>query len=366
MTILFGGTGVQPTLRGQPTNVVSLNGGSSWYVPPGAWQITTGLYTVLQELDAISGYWRAIGSGNDGGATNMVNSDGYNWRLANQSGCIVGGIVTTAGAGYTTAPTVTASQGSSKITAIISGAVSTTVIVTNAGTNYTYPPIVRFDAPNVSGGTGFGIQATGHATLSGSTVGSIVVDDQGAGYSFTPTVYITNDPREGLNGTTVGSGATATATLTGSGTVTGLVVTDFGSSYTSTAIPTLSFSGTSTAGAAATAIMNWSILSYSATSVGLGYSVAPLVTDNGINGFTTTAGSTTNPTITSKLVRARKAWINAPISSGAVTTAAQTVYDGGVYPGVPTLVVLGFASGSAALLTPTMGPIQDTSLLQPV
>lgn len=366
MTILFGGTGVQPTLRGQPTNVISLNGGSTQLIPPGAWQITTGLYSEVQELDAITGYWRAIGSGYAGGSTKFVNSDGNNWRIANQSGCVVGGNVTTAGAGYTTAPTVTASQGGAKITAIIGGAVNTTVTVTNAGTNYTYPPIIRFDAPNVSGGTGFGVQATGHATLTGSTLGSIVVDDQGAGYTSPPNVYVTNDPREGLNGTTVGSGATATCTLTGSGTVTALVVTDFGSSYTSTAIPTLSFSGTSTSGAAATAIMNWSILSYSTTSVGLGYSVAPIITDNGTNGFTATAGSTTNPTITTKLVRGRRAWINAPLTSGTVTTAAQTVFDGGVYPGVPTLIVLGFASGSAALVTPTMGPIQDTTLLQPV
>jgi len=360
MTILFGGSGVQPTLRGQPTNLWSLQGGTCKLIPAGAWQITTGLYSVIQEFDAISGYWRAIGSGNDGGATNFVNSDGNNWRIANQSGCVVGGIVTTAGAGYTVAPTVTASNGNAVIQAVIGGAVSTSVTVQNGGSNYLYPPIVLFSAPNQSGTSSYGIQATGHATISGGIVTAITVDDQGAGYSGTPTIYLQNDPRD-----TAGNGAVATATLTGSGTVTALVVTDFGNAYTSTAVPTLSFSGTSTAGAAATAIMNWSVASYSVTSAGSTYT-APVLVTNVSNGFTATAGSYTNPTITSNLVRARKAWIGAALATGAVTATGQTLYDAGVFPGVPSLIALGYATGSAANLTANMGPQTDTQLIQPV
>lgn len=362
MTILFGGTGVTPTLRGQPTNAWSLQGGSTKIIPAGAWNIAPGLYSGVQEYDAVTGYWRAIGAGYDGAAQNFVNSDGNSFRVANQSGCVVGGIITTAGAGYTTAPAVTASNGNAKITAIIGGAINTAVTVSNGGSNYVYPPIVMFDAPNQGTGTtsGFGIQATGHAVISGGAVTSIVVDDQGAGYTNTPNVYLQNDPRD-----SAGAGASATCTLTGSGTVTGLVVTDFANSYTSTAIPTLSFSGASTAGAAATAIMNWSVLSYSATSVGGGYTFPILVTSID-NGFTTTAGSTVNPTITSNLVRTRPCRIKGPLTTGTVTTAGQVVYDGGVFSGVPTLIPLGFSTGSAAVLAPTMGPIQDVTLLQPV
>ena len=367
MTILFGGTGVQPTLRGQPTNVWSLQGGNTKLVPTGAWQITTGLYSVLQEYDAISGYWRAIGSGNDGGATNMVNSDGNNWRIANQSGCVVGGHVTTAGAGFTAAagPVVTANVGGAVIKAIVGGAVSTTVTVTNGGSSYTYPPIVLFDAPNQSGGAVYGIQATGHAVLTGGAVTSIVVDDQGAGYTTVPNVYLQNDPREGNNGISAGTGATATAVLTGAGTVTAVVVLDFGSAQTSTTLPTLSFTGTSTSAAAATAIMNWSVASYSVTSTGGLYQGGILIT-NTSNGFTTGIASTTNPTTTTNLVRARKCWLGGTNTATSLAVTTGAVYDAGVFPGIPSLIAIGFSSGSAALATANMGPQQDTQLIQPV
>lgn len=361
MTILFGGTGIQPTLRGQPTNVFSLQGGNCRLIPPGAWQITPGLYSCIQEFDAISGIWRAIGSGADGGATNMVNSDGNNWRIANQSGCVVGGIVTTAGAGFTTAPAVTASNGNAVLVAILGGAVNTSITVANGGKNYVYPPIVLFDAPNAGApGSPQGVQATGHATISGGAVTSITVDDQGAGYASTPSVYLVNDPRD-----TAGVGATATATLTGAGTVTAVLVTDFGNAYSSTAVPTLAFAGSSTSTAAATAIMNWSVASYSVNSVGGSYA-APLLITTVDNGFTTTGGSTTNPTITSNLVRTRPARIKGALSTGVVTATGQIVYDGGVFSGVPTLLSLGWSSGSVANLSATMGPVQDVSMLQPV
>lgn len=362
MTITFGGQGVQPTLRGQPTNVFSLPAGQTRIIPAGTWQITAGLYTVIQELDGVTGIWRTIGSGGDGGSTNYVNSDGNNFRLGNQSGCAVGAIVTTAGAGYTSAPTVTASSGGSSWKAIVGGAVNTSVTVTNAGTNYTYPPIVTFDAPNL--GAGGGVQATGHAILSGATVSSITVDDQGAGYTQTPNVYLNNDPREGFNGTTVGTGAAATCTLTGSGTITAVLGLDHGSALT--ALPTLAFSGTSTSGAAATTIMNWAVTGYTVSATG-GFYTAPVLVTNVDNGFTSGVGSTTNPTITTNLVRTRPARIKGVVTAGSLTATGATVQDGGVVTGVPTLVALAaFASGTAASVAATVGGLQDVSIVLPV
>lgn len=354
MTITFGGQGVAPTLRGQPTNAISLQAGNGRLIPAGTWQITTGLYTVAQELDGITGIWRAIGSGNDGGSTNYVNSDGNNFRIMNQSGCVVGGIVTTAGAGYTTAPTVTASAGGSVSKAILGGAVNATVTVTNGGTGYVYPPIVYFDAPPA----GAGVQATGHATISAGVVTSVTVDDQGAGYTNIPNVYFANDPRD-----SIGTNASATAVLTGSGTVTAILTTDSGNSLTS--LPTFAFSGTSTSGAAATAIMNWSVTGYTVTSVGGAYT-APILVTSIDNGFTLTAGSTTNPTITTNLVRTRQARIQGVVATSAISATGQVVYDGGVFSGVPTIVALGFASGTAAKLVATMGGNQDVTLVLPV
>lgn len=361
MTILFGGQGVQPTLRGQPTNFFSLPAGATRLIPAGTWLITPGLYSCIQELDAVTGIWRGIGTGyGNATASDYVNSDGNNFRVANQSGCLVGAVVTTAGAGFSAAPTVTASTGGAVLKAIVGGAVSATVTVTNAGTGYTYPPIVTFDAPPA----GAGVPATGHAVLSGATVGSIVVDDQGAGYTTAPAVYLNNDPREGLNGTTIGTGAAATATLTGAGTVTAVLGLDHGSAVTS--LPTLTFAGTSTSGAAATAIMNWAVTGYTVSATG-GFYTAPVLITNVDTGFTTGAASTTNPAITSNLVRTRPARIKGVVTASSLTATGATVVDGGVVTGVPTLVALAaFASGTAASVTATVGGNQDSTLILPV
>jgi len=354
MTILFGGQGVAPTLRGQPNNVFSLQGGNGRLIPAGTWQVTAGLYSCIQELDAITGIWRAVGSGLDGGATNYCNSDGNNFRIMNQSGGVVGAIVTTSGSGYTAAPLVTASAGGAVLKSIIGGAVNTTVTVTNGGTGYLYPPIVLFDAPPA----GAGVQATGHSTIAGGIVTSVTVDDQGAGYGNIPTVYFTNDPRD-----TVGTNAAAVASLTGAGTVTAVLALDSGNIVTS--LPTLAFSGSSTSGAAATPIMNWAVTGYTVTSVGGAYT-APILVTSIDNGFTLTAGSTTNPTITTNLVRTRQARIQGVVAASAISATGQVIYDGGVFAGVPTLVALGFASGTAAKLVATVGGQQDTTIIQPV
>ena len=92
--------------------------------------------------------------------------------------------------------------------AITSGAVSS-VTVDNAGFNFTYPPVVEFlggglkgfdgrpntrflggNVPNYDGPTR---PARAHAVLSGSSIGSIVIDDPGAGYGIAPYVWIHND-----------------------------------------------------------------------------------------------------------------------------------------------------------------------------
>ena len=90
----------------------------------------------------------------------------------------------------------------------IYGTVSS-VAVTNAGFNYTKPPLVRFLGGGLPSGTGqppggstsyLGLNqpngpapahpATGHAVLTGGAISSIVVDDPGAGYAVAPYVQI--------------------------------------------------------------------------------------------------------------------------------------------------------------------------------
>ena len=358
----YGGQGQGLTLKGVPSNLYTLQAGQTMTLGPpnfiaGEICIRTGPYTTVQNLDPITGIWKRIGGGILAGGYNYIFSDGVNYRLANQTGCAVGALLTNKGSAYTSAPVVTASAGSSVWKAFVGGAVNTTVTVSNGGTNYTYPPQVVFSAP----GYGAGIQASGICTLSGSAVSTITVTNQGAGYTVAPTVTLINDPREGINGVTQGYGATAVATLTGSGTITGLVCLDHGTPLT--AVPTLSFAGGGGSSAAATAIMCWTITAYTPTA-GTGFTGNSLL--SGLDAFPTTAAAYVNPDTQSKLVQIRLADILMPASAGAPTATGAVFYDGGIYTSVPTPLVTtnGALITQTATFTFTMGGVTDTSWVQ--
>lgn len=364
--MLFSGPGLTPSLKGLASNVIQLNSGQCWTLSPAGWYaIKPGKYTSFQQFDPILGIWQNIGAGTTDAIVEYCYSDGVNYRLANQTGCAIGALITNAGTGYTSVPVVTASAGGSIWRAIVGGALSTTVTVSNGGTGFTYPPTVLFAAPPAGG-----IQATGYCTLSGGAVSTITVTDQGAGYASPPQVVFVNDPREGQNGVSLGINAAAVATLTGAGTITGLLCIDHGTGGL-TAVPTLAFAGGGGASAAATAIMCWSITAYnvSATTAGSGYFSPVIVTAYG--GFPGTAPAYTNVSTQSQLLKTRAAQIVGAVSAGALTTTGQVVNDGGIYPGAPTAYVAsasvaGSASTQAILLAPTMGGQTDLSRVTPV
>lgn len=358
MPIVFGAPGVFPTLRGQPSNIYSLQAGEVMIVPAGDWYVILGKYLSVQEYDAIAGFWRW--SGDNGQGAKLVHSDGVNFRVANQTGCAVAALITTAGSAYTTTPTVTPSAGSSVWAAIIGGVVSTTVTVNNGGTSYVYPPQVAFAAP---GGPGQGpsLQAAGYCTLSAGAVSTVTLLDQGAGYTFAPQISFINDPRD-----TTGSGASATATLTGAGTMTGLICTDHGTPLT--AVPTLSFSSGS---AAATVIMDWCITGYSATVAGAAYTtlaVAGAVEVTGVGGITAGTATLLNGSSQVGAVRRRRASIVAPTTTGGgITATGAIVDDGGHYEATPNVVINGGTNiiTTAAQLVLAMGGLNDTFGLFP-
>lgn len=363
---LFGGSGQLLSTYGQP-NTITLQAGECYYfnsnqnpsVPgqgtgnAGWFNARLGRYTNLQLYDPIANIWRGIGD--DGNSQRLGYSDGTQYRLANQSGCAVGATVTTAGSAYTAAPTVVASAGSSKWVAVLGPLVSTTATVVYGGTNYTYPPFVRIDPPPAGG-----VCATGIAVLSGSAVSSITIINQGAGYSGgTPNVVLVNDPRD-----TTGSGATATVTLTGSGTVAAVLCIDHGNPITSGTVPTLTFGSGS---AAATVLMNWGITTYAVSTPGAGYSNSSFVALTAIGPNLVGSPTYTNPDIQDGLVRVRKAdiWVTTGASTGPLTTGG-VINDGGVYRGIPTAVISSSATPTTVgVLTLTMGGFTDTSFLTP-
>jgi hypothetical protein len=287
----------------------------------------------------------------------VIFSDGVNYRLANQTGCPVGAVVTTAGSAMvaTAPPVVTVNTGASIWRPVIGGAISTSVTVSNGGTNYTYPPIVLIAAPPPGG-----VPATAYCTLSGTAVSTVTVVDQGAGYNTPPTITFVNDPREGLNAVASGYGAAAVTTLTGAGTMTALVCIDHGTGG-QTAVNTLAFSA---GGSAATVIMDFSITAYTTTG-GSGYA-APMI----VSGYAAPPGSSVllNPTIQANLVKGRNAFLVAAVASSVPSATGQVVYDGGVYPAVPTLFAYGFipgASATQATLGATVGGQNDVSVVYP-
>lgn len=332
MPLAIGAQGVNSGLRGQATNEIALAAGASYVIPAGSWFVKAGKYATVQQYDPIMGIWVAIGSdmgaggGQSASSMRYVNSDGVNFRVSNQTGCCIGALITNAGSGYTSAPTCTASGGSAVFSCIVGGAINTSVTVVSGGTNYTYPPIVVIEAPPAGG-----IPATATCTISSGAVNAVTVTNQGAGYASAPAIFFKNDPRD-----STGAGASATSVLTGAGTVTGILVTDHGTAVTS--IPTLSFSGGGGSSAAATAIMCWTITAYTVVTAGSGYLGATEIT--GLGGFPATAAAYTNPSTQSQLLRTRKASIQGALSGVAITATGQIVDDGGIYPGVPTAMIV--------------------------
>jgi hypothetical protein len=360
MPLFFGGTGVTTDLQGQVTNQITLQAGQVYPLPNNWFEVRTGKYTVIQEYDPILGAFRSPGGGTTVAGMERIKGDGNNYRLANQTGCAVGALLTNGGTGYTSAPTVTASAGGSIWRAIVGGAISTTVTVTNGGSGYTYPPILLIAAPPPGG-----VQATGYCTLSAGAVSTVTVTDQGAGYASAPIITFQNDPREGVNGVATGVNASAIATLTGAGTVTSVICLDHGTPLTT--LPTLAFSGGGGASAAATTIMCWSITAYniSATTAGSGYAAPVIISAYG--GFPATSPAYTNVSTQSQLMKGRAGQIIGALSGTALTATGQVVNDGGVYPGAPTFFAYGFIQGAnavqAVFIAPSMGGQTDISVV---
>ena len=353
MALIFGGSGVG---SGRNSTTINMQAGSSYLIPAGTWFLDLGPYTDYQVYDTQTGSWRTPGV--SGPQTFWVSSDGVNHRLVIQTGCVVGATVTSGGAGYTSAPVVTINSGGSKFTAVL-GPVLNTVTVVNGGTGYVYPPIVNVNPPPAGG-----VAASGYSTISGGVVTSVTVIDQGAGFSAgIPLVTLSNDPRD-----SVGTGATAVASLTGTGTVAALIPTDFGTPSgisTSGTLPTITLTGGGyTTIATAVPIMAWSATSYALTSAGSGYQSAI------ITAVATASGTAiyNNPTFQKNSLRSQAASINGNVSSGALTTGG-TIYTGGIYAQSPTVVVIGATSGGAtsvAIPTLTLGGNDDVALLLPV
>jgi len=171
------------------------------------------------------------------------------------------------------------------------------------------------------------VDATATATLGGNDmVGQIVLNNDGKGYTSTPTVTIA-DP-------VVGGGITATAVAitTESGgvySIESIRITNAGTGYTATNPPLVTITGGNGVGAAATAVVvDSGIRLLTITDSGNGYFTAPTVTITGPAGAGVTATSvatieTVEGTVTAlQIVNAGSGYASAP--TVAISTAGST------------------------------------------
>jgi hypothetical protein len=298
-----------PQTTGGPAAVM-LAPGQTWYPPPGEYMIWTGFETIVQVADDLNNMWR-----NYAGPQSSVqlSMDGFNYRLINLSGVCIGAYISNVGSGGTngigplqtgaavsfgSAPAGTAGLVSGRAAqgyAIVGGSVPAPTI-TQAGSGFITAPLVVCDPPPDGG-----IQATFNCTITYSTGALLAVTqvNPGAGYTSIPQFYIIPQPQfyQGSNqyppvagtsppspGGTGGAGlvpppglinpanawagspyqanlVTGTTgalltgnALTGSGTLTGIVMTDFGAGYQGSTVPTITITGVGAA--TATALMS--------------------------------------------------------------------------------------------------------------
>lgn len=337
---------------GENTNMFTLAAGQAMQVPAGTWFIDRGKFGLLQWFDPQTGIWKTFSSARE--QSSVVQSDGFNIRIANLTGCPIAAVVTNGGSNYTQAgTTVVPGAGNSTWLPIIGGAVSTTVSITAAGSGYGMAPIVFIPAPPA----GLGVQATAYAIISGGSITTITVTNQGAGYVTAPVPVILPNPAD-PNFATLTSG-TAKTTLTGAGAITAVLCTNPG--VAGTAAPSLTVSGPGTSGAATSVWMN-TITATSITTAGAGISSNSKLTT--VGGITAATPTWTNPAIELNTYLPRPADIGLTIAAGAITTIGP-LYDSGLYTGTPTPIVINNGiTTTAPTIALTLGGTQETVIMQ--
>lgn len=338
------------------TNRITLAAGEALLIPGGDWFLQIGQYTFLQVLDPVTQVWTPV---NTVGGVAQVHSDGQNFRLANLTGCPIGAVVTAAGSNYVQASTtVTASAGGSTWVAIVGGAVNTSVTVGTAGSGYTLPPLVIFSAPTNTA-SGYGVPATGYATISAGAVTGITVTNQGAGYSSAPTITVLPSPNDPNAGAV--TAAAATCTLTGAGTVTAVLCTSNG--YPQASAPTLTIAGVGSS-ATATATMCWTVTGTIINDGGGTYTDNTYITT--VGGVSAATPVYTNPAIEKGILRPRAASLGVTVTAGAIS-ATGPIYDGGLFAGSPVSLVLSAAAASGpADIDLTLGGAPDFVYITPL
>ena len=192
---------------------------------------------------------------------------------------------------------------------------------------------------------GSAITATATATIASGAISEIFLNNDGSGYTSTPTVAISTAPSGGTNATAVA----ITTSIVNVQSILRLELTNAGAGYT--VPPTITISGGGGTGAAATCSIGGTTVSeITITNRGRGYAVPPIITISGPlsgTGVTATAVSTIDTANNNRLDT-----INI-LNAGIGYTSAPTVSIAGFSTvGVGTFIyneiVTGETSGTTA------------------
>lgn len=328
----------------------------------GQYLLTLGQYTSLQEYDPGLQYWRTVDVQPQ--TQILVSADSANYRVANTTGCPVGALITNAGSSLTNGfntVTVTPSTGGSTWNTIVGGAINSTVTITAGGSNYTKPPILVVTPPASQGQTPY-ILPTITCTLTTGAISTVTVVNQGAGLVAAPTITVVPQ-----SGDTTGGGAvlTVNATLALSGQLLFMTPSSYGNTGAGlTAAPTFTFSPASSI--AATAIMNWTITSFTQSTPGVGYVAAGGQFQGGIVSGTAANNSPGNAIYD----KALSIPVYPPVTVAATTGLPSLAgpFGGVNFQAAPTFSAFstGAAASTAAVTTSNMGGATDTIFIQSV
>jgi len=367
----------------------------------GQYIVGLGQYSCLQVFDQAIQAWRNVQVNPGSFAT--VSADGANYRVANNTGCAVGALITNAGSSYTngfygyteqlspvviqngvttagnSTLTVTPSAGGSLWNVIVGGAVNTTIgfsgtvyaasagqaspfggtgtaLTGSAGASYTKPPLIVFTPPPNQGQQPY-ILPTAVCTITSGAIASVTVTNQGAGLLGLPGISVIPQLGDTTGGGAVLGWASGNSAQVGSGTILALYPASNGT-VAVTAVPTLTFSPASTT--AATVIMNFTITGFTQSTAGAGYVAAGGAFQGGIVSGT---AANTNPAFDKGL----EIPIFPPVTVAATTGLPSLAgpFGGVNIQAVPTFSAFSTstAASTAAVTTTNVGGASDMCTL---
>ncbi len=359
--------------------------GSAIQIPAGDWYISLGMYLVLQYLDPVTNSWVTAASGGWESSIHHVTSDGFNMRIANLTGCVVAASINNAGSGYaqaTTTVTVTsvalAGNSPPSFLPIIGGALAQSggTLAAN-GAGYGVNPLVFIPGPppasNNANGVG-GIPANGYPVMSSGTLAGFTFTNQGAGYPSAPPCVILPSPFDPnfLAGSSI-TLASLVVTLTASGSITGVIVTNNGAPLANASLAniTLTVGGAGSAASLVATVMQ-TVVSATVTGAGVGYSSTVFAGVTSVGGVPPAGAIAASPEAFGLAWKPRPLQAGIQVGGTATTTLtagqAATIFDGGLFEGVPSVVLLplsGTAPSTLATLALVMGSRPDIAILQP-